>query len=248
MLAACGGGDGVVTVSNPVTQPSPITNGTVNDITLAPIDILGSVNGQAPVTSVPRTLSATGITAGQCYAVGSDTFVSCSSAAAIALNAKQDGMTEHAVSSLGSNSKPGFSYSVVGGYTKEECVKDNITGLIWEGKPTTGLRAASNTYTNLGDNRTGDTSAYVVSVNATALCGYTDWRLPTVDELQSIANYGIDSLAIDTNWFPNTGGWVYWSSTSYIDDTNQAWYVNFFSGHVGYAWDRRINSAVRLVR
>ena len=36
-----------------------------------------------------------------------------------------------------------------GTYTKEECVKDNSTGLIWEGKPTTGTaRLASTKYTN----------------------------------------------------------------------------------------------------
>ena len=42
-------------------------------------------------------------------------------------------------------------------FAKEECVQDNNTGLIWEGKPTTGTRAASNTYTNY-DATTGGTN------------------------------------------------------------------------------------------
>jgi hypothetical protein len=144
--------------------------------------------------------------------------------------------------------KLGFSYSAVGSYSKEECVKDNITGLTWEGKPTTGLRAAGNTYTNLGDNSVSDASAYVAAVNAARLCGYSDWRLPTADELQGIVDYGVayPDPAIDVTWFPNTQQDVYWTGTGYAGHSNDAWFVDFGGGYVYYG--RHGSYLVRLVR
>lgn len=198
------------------TPASPLSAG-AHSFTADVGDPLGNTGARSAAyvinvkAATPTTgkLPDTGITAAQCYAAGSDAFVSCTSAAAIALNDKQDGMVGRDVTSpSNTDGKLGFSYSTVGSYSKEECVKDNITGLTWEGKPTTGLRAAGNTYTNnLGDNDHPDgVSAYVAAVNAAGLCGYSNWRLPTLDELLSIVDYGVNSfgLAIDSAWFPNT--------------------------------------------
>ena len=183
-------------------------------------------------------LPDTGITAAQCYAAGSNALVSCTSPAAIALNPKQDGMVGRDVSSpSNTDGKLGFSYSTVGSYSKEECVKDNITGLTWEGKPTTGLRAAGNTYTNLGNNSANDASTYVAAVNAAKLCGYSDWRLPTVDELQGLVDYGVayPGPTIDGIWFPNTQPGYYWTGTGYAGCSGNACVVSFVNGYVdGY--------------
>lgn len=199
----------------------------------------------APVGKLPDT----GIAASQCYAAGSDALVSCTSAAAIALNSLQDGMTGRDVSNAdGSDGKLGFSYSTVGSYEKTECVKDNITGLTWEGKPSSGLRDTGSTYTNYGDSRPGDASAYVAAVNATALCGYTDWRLPTADELQSIVDYSVaPGPAIDGTWFLNTQQFGYWTGTGYAGGSSYAWVVSFVNGSVGVNF-RSFSSHVRLVR
>lgn len=220
---------------------------------------------EVPVSRLPDT----GITASQCYAAGSNALVSCTSAAAIALNSQQDGMTGRDVSSPdNSDGKLGFSYSTVGSYAKTECVKDNITGLTWEGKPTTGLRAASKTYTNFDNTAAAqfwngsayvnltqaqldaatNTVGYVNAVNASALCGYTDWRLPTADELQGIVDYGVahPGPTVDANWFPNTVGWAYWSSSPYVSLAYAAWYVEFGNGSVHS--DYRFDYHVRLVR
>ncbi|MCX8521963.1 MAG: DUF1566 domain-containing protein, partial [Rhodoferax sp.] len=114
--------------------------------------------------------------------------------------------------SLVANAAGGF-------YDKTECVKDNRTGLVWEGKPTSGTRSWANYYTNYDSTASAQKwngSAYVNPtqaeidastnsigyknwVNTGALCGYTDWRLPTKEELQGIlANSG--SPMIDTTW------------------------------------------------
>ena len=155
-----------------------------------------------------------------------------------------------------------------GTYALTECVKDTTTGLIWEGKtasPATS-RLGTSTYTNYddvnsaqkwdGSNFVNPTQAeidagtnsigYRNSVNASALCGYTDWRLPTKDELLGIvASSGIPM--IDTTWFPNTLAYYYWTSSSYVGNSSYAWNVGFSYGFVNYDF-RNGTFAVRLVR
>lgn len=156
----------------------------------------------------------TGITASQCYKAGSNNFVSCSSPEALALNDQQDGMRA---------SKNPMSYREVGGYSRTYCILDVVTGLMWEGKPNTGLRAGSLLYTNYGDNRTGDISAYVTYVNTIGLCGHTDWRVPNADELYSTVNLSINSVAdesiaaLDKDWFPGPIASIYHTSSSFND-------------------------------
>lgn len=185
--------------------------------------------------------TSTGITAAQCYKASSDALVSCSSAEALSLSGtgKQDGMR------LSSNR---MSYGPVGTYSKQECVKDNITGLIWEGKTSTGLRAASNSYTNWGDRRAGDASTYVDSVNASKLCGASDWRLPTANELQSLVDYSKShpSFLINSEWFPVIRDGYFWTSSLY-GENNTAYAVSFTDGSVTVK-GQGMGYSVRLVR
>ena len=153
-----------------------------------------------------------------------------------------------------------------GFYDKTECVQDNNTGLIWEGKPTTDTRAATLTYTNYDDvgsaqtyngstyvnptqtdiDATTNSIGYKNSVNTSALCGYTDWRLPTKDELLGIvASSG--SPKIDTTWFLNTQPSPYWSSSPSVSNSYKASNVYFYSGNVGNS-NRGNYGLVRLVR
>ena len=120
-------------------------------------------------------------------------------------------------------------YSNVNGYPITDCVKDTATVLTWEGKPVSGERASSKAYTNYGDRRSGDASAYVDSVNAIRLCGYSDWRLPAKDELLSLVE--IESKpTIDNTWLPNTQADWYWSVSPYASDAASAWVVGFGYG------------------
>ena len=150
-----------------------------------------------------------------------------------------------------------------GNFAKTECVKENSTGLIWEGKTASGSRLGTGTYTNFDSTSSAQKSdgtnptpteidastnsiGYKNSVNTSALCGYTDWRMPTKEELQGIlASSG--SPRIDTTWFPNTQASLYWSSSPYVGDSSYAWRVNFSSGSVYYNY-RYGSLHVRLVR
>ena len=146
--------------------------------------------------------------------------------------------------------------------------QDNTTGLMWEGKtasPATS-RLGILTYFNYDSTSSAQKwngSAYVNptqaeidagtnsigyrnSVNASALCGYTDWRLPTKEELEGIVLRGT-SPTIDTMWFPNTQARFYWSSSPYVGNSGSAWGVNFDYGNVNFT-GRSINLRVRLVR
>lgn len=230
---------------------SGINPGANYTVRLVAIDEQGaSTTSDSLQVTILNKLPDTGITSAQCYQAGSDVLVSCTSPLAIALNDKQDGMLGRDVSNPdNADGKLGFSYSLVGNYAKTECVKDNITGLMWEGKPTSGVRAATNAYTNYGDKRSGDATAYVDAVNATVLCGYSDWRLPTADELQSLVDYGVASPGptIDTSWFPNTQNISYWSSSPIMASARDGWVVNFGVGFV-YDYTRYSILHVRLVR
>ncbi|WP_157559281.1 DUF1566 domain-containing protein [Hydrogenophaga crassostreae] len=178
-------------------------------------------------------LPHTGVTSDQCYKAGSDVLVACSMPETGDLNEQQDGHR------AGINA---MSYSAVGGRALTSCVQDNITGLIWEGKEANGPRVGSGTYTHLNNGLATDTSGYVAAVNATNLCGFNDWRLPTRQELLNL-----NAPAVNTTWFPNTAASYYWAAELASTDSTRAWFVNFqsaFSYH-----DARTNTfSVRLVR
>ncbi|ELP5728885.1 DUF1566 domain-containing protein [Vibrio vulnificus] len=103
--------------------------------------------------------------------------------------------------------------------------------------------------------------------------GSTAWRLPTIDELDSLVycskgrkpserpngEYMKDTSGfclgddyqrptINIRAFPNTPTGRYWSSSPYARDSHSAWFVDFYYGSVyGYGY-RGGNGRVRLVR
>ncbi len=247
----------VVSVDGIEGVRAPVWSQTINDGS-CPAGQLPQ-NGVCVAPIATGQLPDTGITASQCYQAGSNVLVSCTSAGAIALNDKQDGMVGRDVSTPDpSDGKLGFSYTKLdasgnalpASAASWSCVKDNITGLTWEVKTADGgLRDKSKTYTNWGDGRSGDASAFAAAVNATSLCGYTDWRLPTAFELQGIVDYGVayPGPSVDGAWFINSVGNRDWSSSPYAGFADSAWGVGFSSGYVNGDL-RSFYGAVRLVR
>lgn len=244
------------------------------------LDASRSITARLPI------LLDTGITSSQCYGAGSNVLISCTDPVAIALSDQQDGMRGRDVTSpAAADGKLGFSYSEVpnpagGTYARTECVQDNLTGLMWEGKPTTGLRAADNIYTNY-DSTTAlqkkdpafiyfyvyvaptqaeidapsNSVGFKNTVNTSGgICGYTDWRLPSADELQTLVDYGVASPGptIDTTWFPNTfgaEGSMFLSSSPNLGSDYDSWAVYFDGGVVDVSPRDSYNPLhVRLVR
>ncbi|PCR94486.1 hypothetical protein CP336_21600 [Pseudomonas fluorescens] len=207
---------------------------------------------------------------------------SCTASGPLTLVPKQDGMLRAG--------RP--DYETVAGQPLSSCVRDRVSGLVWEGKPdsgrpafirrpigppdlgysslvntygphnqpTPGSRANTDAYSYYGDGRPGDAMAYVAQVNTMRLCGFTDWRLPTVAELQGLI--GMDELinvladkrpaeaAVDVQWFPNTVSGNY--MTSEPADMTRMWCVSFDSGSVNRCHRRMTSDTaplfVRLVR
>lgn len=149
------------------------------------------------------------------------------------------------------------------------CTRDNVTGLIWEIKTDdAGLRDKDWTYTwydtessvnggnagseaGAGCNSTlanCNTTAFRDAVNAAGLCGATDWRLPTANELSGLVNAGAATgPTIDGDGLPNTVNGIYWSGESFAPNASGAWSVIFVVGILDGS-SKNGNHQVRLVR
>jgi len=147
-------------------------------------------------------------------------------------------------------------------------VRDNVTGIIWEVKTNdngsydfSNPHDADNRYTWYDPNpetNGGDpgvipigissyTKQFLDAINGANFGGYSDWRLPTLKELRSIAIYGWRSPSININYFPNTKSSYFWSSTTYVGSPGNAWLISFKDGN-DFLNGKSFNTYVRAVR
>jgi hypothetical protein len=110
-------------------------------------------------------------------------------------------------------------------------VRDNRTGLVWQ-------QAESGAMT------WDEALKYVQGLS---LAGRTDWRLPTIKELESLNDEGIVRPSIPKAQFPGAQEDVYWSSTSMVNRPERAWTVDFTFGIASYE-DKTEKLLVRAVR
>ena len=92
-----------------------------------------------------------------------------------------------------------------------DCVTDNLTGLMW----------SKNGNMPNGTKTWQEALDYVASLNSRGgVCGYTDWRLPNVNELESLVNAEKSDTAtwLNTQGFTNAQAGNYWSSSTYASD------------------------------
>ena len=118
-------------------------------------------------------------------------------------------------------------------FTKSEdgkAVTDTLTGLVWS------------------QNTVASDVTFEDAVKAVEALG-EGWRLPTVDELQTIVDRTKYDPAIDTEAFPDTESDCYWTSTPCAWRPESArWVAYFYDGDV-YGHGGFLNYAcVRAVR
>ncbi|MEO8603384.1 MAG: DUF1566 domain-containing protein [bacterium] len=116
---------------------------------------------------------------------------------------------------------------------------------------------------------------WIAQLNATRFAGQSDWRIPTVDELSTLADYTAIDPALDRAFFgPKCGGGcmdiassacscnqtcgrsnglpTYWSASKAVAGyENEPWYVDFCGGgidNIGAAGTLFVERAVRAVR
>lgn len=115
------------------------------------------------------------------------------------------------------------------------CITDNLTGLMWVKDLSTVNNGSPLTWDN----------ALAVAGSGT-WCGYSDWRMPNINELRSLVNYAYASPA---NWLMYGSGDYYtracsgacfayvpavgWTSSSLANDTTFAWVVIMSNGGAG---------------
>jgi hypothetical protein len=143
-------------------------------------------------------------------------------------------------------------------------VLDKQTNLVWEkkrtevgsGRKSDDLHDVDNIYdwceatgNNEGPRCLENDTSWIGEVNAEAFAGFTNWRVPTREELLSIvdtsvATCGRDMPCIDPIFGPTQAS-EYWSSTEV--SPNVSWVVIFSSGNLkfGTKIDRVLVRAVR---
>jgi hypothetical protein len=102
-------------------------------------------------------------------------------------------------------------------------VTDNVTSLVWQQQ----------------DDGKKRKQAYAKDYcQGLSLGAFSDWRLPTIQELTTLVDRGVYNPAIEGTVFPSTQTYAYWSSTPYALNSNSyAWYMHFGSGYINYAED-----------
>ncbi|HZV82067.1 MAG TPA: DUF1566 domain-containing protein [Geobacteraceae bacterium] len=104
---------------------------------------------------------------------------------------------------------------------RDKTLTDNLTGLVWSQNgntpgPANCAPGTAKTWSAALD--------YVKCLNTSAWLGKTDWRLPNLNELQSLISYG---RLNNSDWLKGQGftnmGINFWSSTTSAANTNIAW-------------------------
>ncbi len=122
-------------------------------------------------------------------------------------------------------------------------ITDSSTGLTWM-RCTMGQTWSGSSCSGARVGYTWDQARALT--NAVGFAGKTDWRLPSIRELQTIVDRTLFLPSIDRIVFPGTPSSYYWSGSAH-GFPNFAWGVNFGNGYSSY-FNRFSEYRVRLVR
>jgi hypothetical protein len=107
------------------------------------------------------------------------------------------------------------------GTLDEEVVFDTTTSLIWQDD--NDARERTKTWL--------DAISYCDSLSK---LGYTDWRLPNINELYTLVDITTSSPALDST-FEQSSNAKYWSSTTYSYEKTKAWHIDFNTGREDFS-------------
>ena len=96
-------------------------------------------------------------------------------------------------------------------------ITDKASGLMWVKTPADAGLGASDNWNDMID-----------ACAALSYATYSDWRLPNIKELISIADMSLKNPAWNALFGGQQG--VYWSSTTWINNTARGWTINFWIG------------------
>lgn len=134
-------------------------------------------------------------------------------------------------------------------------ITDMNTGLMWEKQSRDGtIHDLDNLYTWANAFATK-----IATLNTMRFAGHADWRVPNLNELESIRNLKEAGPAVSAVFHTQCSGGCtvltcsctrsanYWSSSTYANNPANAWNVNFPAGNV-FSFDKTVSFAVRGVR
>ena len=125
----------------------------------------------------------------------------------------------------------------------DRVVKDNATGLMWQGCEAGKSGAECGT----GSGTSMNWKAALKYCEDLNWGGYMDWVLPDRNQLQFIVDYDESNPSIDKDAFPGTSSDSFWSSSSHVNDVNDAWYVDFGDGYVS-SYNKSVTLHARCLR
>lgn len=132
-------------------------------------------------------------------------------------------------------------------------VTDDVTGLVWDQGTFAGNACVDGEIQHLSITTYAWQAALqaVVMANTCSYKNHSDWRLPNIQELSSLARRDRSNPAMDVTAFPGAPVGRFWSSTSLASNPTRAWTVGFFDGTVDWSATSDVPAyryPIRLVR